>query len=121
MYILLYSDKSYYIGHTDNIEKRVSEHKQRTYPCCYTKSRLPVRVVFIQRFTTRHEAFVAERQNSSFCASSYCFLLLVCTIRRIFLLKKIAPCLQRRHPSRRSLFKLALSDCVKSQTFNQLL
>jgi putative endonuclease len=62
VYMLICSDKSYYIGHTDNIEKRVSEHKQGIYPCSYTKTRLPVEVVFIQRFTTRHEAFVAERK-----------------------------------------------------------
>ena len=27
-----------------------------------TKSRLPVKVVFVQGFATRHEAFVVERQ-----------------------------------------------------------
>jgi len=60
--MLLCSDGSYYVGHTDNIEKRISEHKQGTYRCCYTKSRLPVKTVFVQGFATRHEAFVAERQ-----------------------------------------------------------
>ena len=62
IYMLRCSDSSYYIGHTDNIEKRISEHKQGTYPCCYTKSRLPVEVVFVQGFSSRHEAFIAERQ-----------------------------------------------------------
>lgn len=62
VYMLLCSDGSYYIGHTDNIEKRISEHEQGAYRCCYTKSRLPVNVVFVQRFTSRHEAFAAERK-----------------------------------------------------------
>ena len=62
VYMLLCSDGSYYVGHTDNVEKRVSEHEQGIYRCCYTKSRLPVKVVFVQRCATRHEAFVAERQ-----------------------------------------------------------
>jgi len=62
VYMLLCADKSYYIGHTNNIEKRICEHENGTYPCCYTKSRLPVKIVFIQGFETRHEAFVAERQ-----------------------------------------------------------
>jgi putative endonuclease len=62
VYMLLCSDDSYYVGHTDNVEKRISEHKQGTYPCCYTRARLPVKVVFVQQFSTRHEAFVAERQ-----------------------------------------------------------
>jgi len=56
------SDDSYYIGHTDDIEKRISEHITGTYPCCYTRSRLPVIVVFVQNFETREEAFLAERQ-----------------------------------------------------------
>jgi putative endonuclease len=60
--MLICSDKSYYTGHTDNIEKRISEHKQSIYPCSYTKTRLPVEVVFIQSFTTRNEAFIAERK-----------------------------------------------------------
>ena len=62
VYMLRCSDDSYYIGHTDDIEKRISEHIAGTYPCCYTKSRLPVEAVFIQGFGTRYEALTAERQ-----------------------------------------------------------
>jgi len=61
MYILKCKDNSYYIGHTDNIEKRVSEHNANEFKC-YTSSRLPVEVVFVQPFATRDEAFNAERQ-----------------------------------------------------------
>ena len=59
--MLYCSDDSYYIGQTDNIEKRVSEHKNGAY-CCYTKSRLPVNAVFVQVFTSRDAAFIAERK-----------------------------------------------------------
>jgi predicted GIY-YIG superfamily endonuclease len=62
VYMLLCSDGSYYVGHTGSIEKRISEHEQGIYPCSYTKSRLPVRVVFVQKLATRDEAFRAERK-----------------------------------------------------------
>ena len=61
VYILRCSDGSYYIGHTDNIEERISAHKTG-YFGGYTKNRLPIEVVFVQSFGTRDEAFTAERQ-----------------------------------------------------------
>jgi len=61
MYILKCKDNSYYIGHTDNIEQRISEHYKNKFPC-YTSKRLPVKLVFLQTFGTRDEAFIAERQ-----------------------------------------------------------
>ena len=62
VYMLRCSDNSFYIGQTSNIEKRISGHEQGTYPCCYTKSRLPINVVFVQQLESRHQAFLAERQ-----------------------------------------------------------
>ncbi|MCK4650687.1 GIY-YIG nuclease family protein [Candidatus Babeliales bacterium] len=41
IYILKCNDDSYYTGHTDNIEKRITEHKLGLCDC-YTKKRLPV-------------------------------------------------------------------------------
>ena len=61
VYILKCNDNSYYVGHTDNIEKRISEHSSNEYPC-YTSKRLPAEVAFIQPFGSRDEAFNAERQ-----------------------------------------------------------
>ncbi len=61
VYMLKCSDNSYYLGHTDNLEKRISEHKSKVYSG-YTSTRLPVKVVFMQTFTTRYEALVAERK-----------------------------------------------------------
>jgi predicted GIY-YIG superfamily endonuclease len=62
VYILKCSDGSYYTGHTDNIEARVSQHKQGLIKNCYTITRLPVEVVFVQTFGSRNEAFNAERK-----------------------------------------------------------
>ena len=61
LYILKCCDDSYYVGHTDDIEKRISEHMLGSFPC-YTKKRLPVKVVCVKDFTTRYEALVAERK-----------------------------------------------------------
>ena len=62
VYILKCSDGSYYTGHTDNIEVRISQHKQGLIQGCYTEMRLPVEVVFVQSFNKRDEALAAERQ-----------------------------------------------------------
>ena len=61
VYILKCNDTSYYVGHTDDIEKRISEHNSNAYPC-YTSKRLPIDVVFVQTFGSRAEALDAERQ-----------------------------------------------------------
>ena len=61
VYILKCSDNSYYVGHTDNIEQRISEHQFNHYNC-YTSTRLPIEVVFVQSFCSRDEAFNVERQ-----------------------------------------------------------
>ena len=45
VYILCCNDGSYYTGHTDNIEKRLTEHQTGIIPC-YTTARLPVKLVF---------------------------------------------------------------------------
>ncbi len=62
VYILLCSDGSFYIGHTDNMEVRLSAHEQKLFPRCYTAKRLPVKLVFVEAAASRYEALVAERQ-----------------------------------------------------------
>ena len=61
VYILECADGSYYTGHTDNLELRVAQHKQNLTGG-YTSTRLPVKLVFSQSFTTRVEAISSERQ-----------------------------------------------------------
>jgi putative endonuclease len=60
-YILLCADKSYYTGHTEELEHRVAEHQFGRH-CGYTRERRPVRLVWPQDFPTRYEAWSAERQ-----------------------------------------------------------
>jgi len=62
LYILKCINGAYYIGHTDNIEKRMSEHDQGLIKNCYTTNKRPVELIFLQTFPTRDAAFHAERQ-----------------------------------------------------------
>ncbi len=61
VYMLHCADRSYYVGHTDELEKRVLQH-ERGELGGYTSTRRPVRVVFTQEFASREEALAAERQ-----------------------------------------------------------
>ena len=61
LYILECSDGSYYVGHTDNIAKRLSEHNLKKYSG-YTSTRLPVKLVFHEPCHSRIEALIAERK-----------------------------------------------------------
>ncbi len=61
VYILRCADRSYYTGHTDNLDKRIAEHQTGEIEG-YTSTRLPVTLVFADEFLTREEALARERQ-----------------------------------------------------------
>ena len=61
VYILRCADDSYYTGHTDSLEKRLSE-RQLGEIKGHTSSRLPVVLVHSQEFQTREEALFCELQ-----------------------------------------------------------
>lgn len=61
VYILRCADGSYYTGHTDNLERRIGLHEAGECDG-YTKSRLPVMLVWSQECATREEAISAEMQ-----------------------------------------------------------
>lgn len=61
VYMLRCGDGSYYVGHTDDLEKRVSDH-ERGDVTVYTRKRRPVVLVFSADFYTRQEALEHERQ-----------------------------------------------------------
>ena len=60
-YILRCSDGSYYVGHTDEIERRLAEHETGA-GSGYTAIRQPVQLVWFEEFPTREEAKVVEAQ-----------------------------------------------------------
>ena len=61
VYILQCADMSYYTGHTDHLERRIAAH-QRGEMAGYTRRRRPVTMVFSQEFSSRDQAFEAERR-----------------------------------------------------------
>ena len=61
VYMLRCCDGSYYVGHTDDLEKRVAEHVDGTLGG-YTATRRPVQLVFSCDFSTREQALERELQ-----------------------------------------------------------
>lgn len=55
------ADRSFYVGHTEDLEGRMAEHESGTIPG-YTSKRRPVVLVWSAEFPTREEALAAERQ-----------------------------------------------------------
>lgn len=60
-YILKCADGSYYVGHTDDMDRRFSEHQSGMFPG-YTHKRRPVELMWNDAFQTRHDAQAAEKQ-----------------------------------------------------------
>ena len=50
-----------YIGHTDDLERRVAQHRIGSYPG-FTADHLPVEPVWSSEFPTRDEAKAVEKQ-----------------------------------------------------------
>ena len=61
VYILRFADDSYYTGHTDQIEARLSAHQSGNIRG-YTYERRPLGLVFAEEMASRDEAFNRERQ-----------------------------------------------------------
>jgi tRNA/rRNA methyltransferase len=61
VYILRCADRTYYTGHTDNLEQRMAQHQTGALPG-YTHERRPVELMFSEIFTDRIDALERERQ-----------------------------------------------------------
>ena len=62
MYILECVDGSYYVGSTNDLQRRLLEH-QKGRAARYTTRRLPVKLVFSEEYNHVTEAF--KRENKS--------------------------------------------------------
>ena len=62
VYMLGCADRSFYVGHTDCLEKRVAQHEAGAIPTCYTFTRRPVQLLYSAGFPTREEALAMERR-----------------------------------------------------------
>ncbi|GAY21377.1 MULTISPECIES: GIY-YIG nuclease family protein [Sphingobium] len=60
-YLLHCADRSFYTGHTDNLQTRIAQHEAGAIPG-HTQNRRPIKLVWSQEFGTRMEALEAERQ-----------------------------------------------------------
>ena len=60
-YMLRCADNSFYVGHTDDLDVRFTQHQSGALPG-YTHARRPVALVWSEEFPERDQAFAAERQ-----------------------------------------------------------
>jgi putative endonuclease len=60
-YILHCGDRSFYVGHTDDLDVRIAQHLSGKFGG-YTSTRQPVTLVWCDEFPSRYEALCAGRQ-----------------------------------------------------------
>ena len=61
VYIILCSDGTYYVGCTTDLEGRIAQHHEGTYPG-YTSARRPVQLVWVADFADVFQALEIERK-----------------------------------------------------------
>ncbi len=61
VYLLRCRDGSFYAGHTDNLERRLGQHREGTL-CDWTRRRRPVELAWSDHVPTREEALAFERR-----------------------------------------------------------
>lgn len=62
VYMVLCDDASYYIGVTNDVDRRVAEHNLGQIEDCYTYRRRPVHLVYASEFRDANEAIKSEKQ-----------------------------------------------------------
>ena len=61
LYILKCRDGSYYIGRTNTLQQRIERHN-KARAAKWTSDKLPVRLVYQEKYEFEHEAIRRERQ-----------------------------------------------------------
>ena len=61
-YMLRCADGTYYVGHTDDLERRLVEHHHGAYPNGYTAGRRPVELAYAVELATRDDAKALEKK-----------------------------------------------------------
>lgn len=62
VYIVECADGTYYTGSTNDVEKRLKAHNAGKTGAKYTRSRLPVRVIYTETLANRSEAQKRETE-----------------------------------------------------------
>lgn len=66
MYILECCDGTYYTGSTVNLKIRMKQHEAGD-GANYTKKRLPVKLLYYEKYVRIYEAFYREKQVQGWC------------------------------------------------------
>jgi len=61
-HILECSDCKYYVGVTNNLERRIAEHQEGTVPKSFTYPRRPIKLVYCMELNSIEEAIDFEKQ-----------------------------------------------------------
>lgn len=62
VYIIECSDKSLYVGVTNDYEQRLFEHREGINIKAYTYSRRPLQLIYVERFSNINHAIEFEKQ-----------------------------------------------------------
>jgi putative endonuclease len=62
VYILECSDRTYYTGVTNNLNRRLAEHKSGAEPGSYTYIRRPIELVYYEEFNDINNAILLEKR-----------------------------------------------------------
>ncbi|HAI98702.1 TPA: hypothetical protein DCL30_04175 [Candidatus Peribacteria bacterium] len=62
VYMLRCADKSYYVGITSDLEKRINQHQEGWDPSAYTHARRPVHLVYSAAFHEVMDAIAWEKR-----------------------------------------------------------
>ena len=62
VYILRCADDTYYVGMTSGLKLRFKQHIDGFYDDCYTVSRLPVQLVYVENFNDFWSTMRREKQ-----------------------------------------------------------
>ena len=60
VYIVECSDGTYYCGYTNNLDARIDDHNNSKTGASYTRSRMPVRLVYSKIFYSKSKAMKRE-------------------------------------------------------------
>jgi len=60
-YMLHCNGGAFYVGHTDDLERRMAQHERGETPG-FVRDHMPVKLVWSESFSSREEALVAERR-----------------------------------------------------------
>jgi putative endonuclease len=88
VYILECSDDTLYVGVTNDLQRRLSEHQSGLDPKAYTSKRLPVKLVYAEYFRHIDKAIKREKQIKKWSAQKKRALI----ENNLELLKKLASC-----------------------------